>query len=50
MHQVARRRFGPQVVFVSPDTGLGGRPASCLKDAAGNDCWPGDDLTLIGSL
>ncbi len=50
MHQAACQRFGPQVVFVSPDTGLGERPASCLKDATGNGCWPGDDLTLIGLL
>ena len=40
MHPAARRRFGPQVIFVSPDAGLGERLASCLKDAAGNGCWP----------
>ena len=40
MHQAARQRFEPQVIFASPDAGLGERLASCLNDAAGNGCWP----------
>ena len=42
MHQVARQRLEPQVIFASPDAGLGVRLASCLNDATGNGCWPNE--------